>query len=85
MDAPAASATAATLKAELHHIIDEIADPNVLQAALVLLQPQLAAQSGDFWDEMTEVQQQELRKGIEEADAGQTIPMEEVMARLKQL
>lgn len=38
----------------------------------------------DFWDELTESQRQEIKRGMNELDRGEKVDYEEVMARHRQ-
>ena len=76
------------VRAQLHQVIDQIADQAVLQAALLLLLPQApAAEAAEpelspAW--LAELDRR-LAEGTRQLDAGQGIPFAEALARLQQV
>lgn len=88
MEATLAPATspAADFRARLHHLIDQIQDEAVLQAALLLLLPQAAVGQAPE-PELSPAWQAELDRRLvlagKQLDAGEGLPFEEVMERLQ--
>ena len=70
------------LRADLHNMIDKISDSNVLNALKTLLSVKTAKQT-DWWDTISEEERAEIKQGLAEADRGELIPHEEVMAKYK--
>jgi len=70
---------AQSLKASLLDRIQQIDSLDVLQALSNLLDKQ----EGDWWDELSEAEQADIDASIEEAERGEVIPHEEVMANPK--
>ena len=70
------------LRADLHNMIDKITDSNVLNAVKTLLKGKTNRQV-DWWDTISEEERAEIEQGIAEADRGELIPHEEVMAKYK--
>ena len=70
------------LRADLHNMIDKITDSNVLNAVKTLLAGKTAKQV-DWWDTISEEERAEIEQGLAEADRGETIPHEQVMAKYK--
>lgn len=71
------------LRADLHNMIDKITDSNVLNAVKTLLKAKTTRQQVDWWDTISEEERAEIEQGIAEADRGELIPHEEVMAKYK--
>ena len=70
------------LRADLHNMIDKISDSSILYAVRTLLSGKTAKQV-DWWDTISEEEQAEIKQGLAEADHGELIPHEEVMAKYK--
>ncbi len=70
------------LRADLHNMIDKITDSNILKAVKTLLSGKTAKQA-DWWDTISDEERVEIEQGIAEADRGEVIPHEEVMAKYK--
>jgi predicted transcriptional regulator len=70
------------LRADLHNMIDKITDSNVLNAVKTLLSGRTVSQS-DWWDTISDEEREEIEQGLAEADRGEVIPHEEVMAKYK--
>lgn len=70
------------LRADLHNMIDKISDHNILNAVKTLLSGKTAKQA-DWWDTISEEERTEIEQGLAEADHGELIPHEEVMAKYK--
>jgi predicted transcriptional regulator len=70
------------LRADLHNMIDKISDSNVLTAVKTLLSGKTAEQA-DWWKTISEEEKEEIKQGLAEADHGELIPHEEVMAKYK--
>jgi hypothetical protein len=65
-------------KLELIRAITNIEDISVLKKVKKLI----AKQTYDWFDELTEEQQQSVLRGLEQADRGEGIPHEEALIRL---
>jgi predicted transcriptional regulator len=70
------------LRTDLHNMIDKISDSNILNAVKTLLSGK-AAKQADWWDTISEEERAEIEQGLAEADRGELIPHEEVMAKYK--
>lgn len=70
------------LRADLHNLIDKISDKNILKAVRTLLSEK-AAEKADWWDTISQEEQEEIEQGLSEADRGQVTPHEEVMKKYK--
>ena len=70
------------LRADLHNMIDKISDSNVLNAVKTLLSGKTAKQT-DWWNTINEEERAEILQGLAEADRGELILHEEVMAKYK--
>jgi predicted transcriptional regulator len=70
------------LRADLHNMIDKISDSNVLIAVKTLLSGKTIKQA-DWWNTISEEEREEIMQGIAEADRGELIPHDEVMAKYK--
>jgi predicted transcriptional regulator len=70
------------LRADLHNMIDKISDSDVLNAVKTLLSGK-ADKQADWWDTISEDERAEIELGLSEADRGELIPHEEVMAKYK--
>ena len=70
------------LRADLHNMIDKISDKNILKALRTLLYEK-AASKADWWDTISQEEQEEIEQGLSEADRGEVISHEEVMKRYK--
>ncbi len=70
------------LRTDLHNMIDKITDRNILNAVKTLLAGKTVAQS-DWWDIISDEERTEIEQGLAEADRGEVIPHEEVMAKYK--
>jgi len=70
------------LRADLHNMIDKISDSNVLNAVKTLLSGKTAKQA-DWWNTITEEERAEILQGLAEADRGELILHEKVMAKYK--
>jgi predicted transcriptional regulator len=71
--------TTIELKSDLHLLIDRISDSNVLKAYHTLLKREVK-EVGDFWDELTNAQKEDIQAGIEDLKAGRKKPLSEVMS-----
>ncbi len=63
-------------------MIDKITDSNILNAVKMLLSGKTAKQV-DWWDTISDEERAEIGQGLAEADSGEVIPHEEVMAKYK--
>ena len=70
------------LRADLHNMIDKISDSDVLNAVKTLLSGKTVKQT-DWWDTISEDERAEIVQGLAEADRGELIPHDEVMAKYK--
>ena len=70
------------LRADLHNMIDKISDSNVLIAVKTLLSGKTIKQA-DWWNTISEEERKEIMQGLAEADRGELIPHDEVMAKYK--
>jgi predicted transcriptional regulator len=70
--------TTTELKSDLHLLIDRISDSSVLEAYHTLLKREVK-QVGDFWDELTNAQKEDVQAGIDDLKAGRKKPLSEVM------
>jgi predicted transcriptional regulator len=70
------------LRADLHNMIDKISDGNVLNAVKTLLSGKTAKQA-DWWNTISEEERAEILQGLAEADSGELILHDEVMAKYK--
>jgi len=70
------------LRTDLHNMIDKITDSKVLNAVKTLLSGQ-APEQVDWWDTISDEERAEINQGLAEADRGEIIPHEEVMAKYK--
>ena len=70
------------LRSDLHNMIDKITDSNILNAVKTLLSERTATQT-DWWDIISDEERAEIEQGLAEADRGEVISHEEVMAKYK--
>ncbi len=70
------------LRADLHNMIDKISDSSILYAVRTILSGK-AVKQADWWDSISEEERAEIKQGLAEADHGELIPHEEVMAKYK--
>lgn len=70
------------LRADLHNMIDKISDSNVLNAVKTFLSGK-TAKHVDWWNTISEEERAEILQGLAEADCGDIILHEEVMAKYK--
>jgi len=69
------------LKEELHQLIDQVND----EAALYQVRSILEAQTGHDWaDDLSDNLREALERSLAQADAGNTIPHEDVMKMLRE-
>lgn len=73
----------AELKSNLYKLIDSINDSKTLQSIYTLISNKGVSEV-DFWDELSDEQKAEIEESIAQADRGEVIPHEEVMARIKE-
>ena len=74
--------TTIQLKSELHHLIDSIDDIGLLKAIKLILK-QKPASTTDFWDILPEEVKASINKGIAQADNGELISHENMVAETK--
>ncbi len=70
------------LRSDLHNMIDKITDSNILNAVKTLLSERIATKT-DWWDIISDEERAEIKEGLAEADRGEVITHEEVMAKYK--
>ena len=70
------------LRTDLHNMIDKITDSSVLNAVKTLLSDRSTTQA-DWWDTISENERAEIEQGLAEAERGEVVPHEEVMAKYK--
>ncbi|MEA5458235.1 hypothetical protein VB796_04265 [Arcicella sp. LKC2W] len=70
--------TTIELKSDLHLLIDRISDNSVLEAYHTLLKREVK-EVGDFWDELSNAQKEDIKAGIDDLKAGRKKPLAEVM------
>lgn len=75
--------TASILRGTIHKLIDQIEDETLLQAYLKVLESSLQVRKGDWWDEISAEERSDIEEGLAQADRGETVPHEEVMAKYK--
>ncbi len=63
-------------------MIDKITDSNILNAVKTLLSDKVVAKT-DWWDTVSDEERIEIEKGLAEADRGEVISHEKVMAKYK--
>ena len=73
----------AELKSNLYKLIDSINDSKTLQSIYTLIKNKGVSET-DFWDELSDEQKAEIEEAIAEADRGELISHEEVMAEIKE-
>lgn len=67
-------------KISLAKLLLDTEDINILnQVKEILLREN---EKADFWDELTDAQQEEINLGIKQLDAGEGIPFEEVLKKI---
>jgi len=75
---------ATELKTDLHTIIDNIDDKNLLNKVYtVLLNLVTIKPAVDFWDELSAEEKEAIEEGLAQADRGELIPHEEVMKEMR--
>ncbi|MCB0531073.1 MAG: hypothetical protein H6574_15420 [Lewinellaceae bacterium] len=76
-------ASIADLKNDLHRMVVDTDDPEILEQIAFLF----AAMRGDksLWDTLSEAEQQEIQKGLDDLRAGRTKSNEEVRAKVRAL
>ena len=73
----------AELKSNLYKLIDSVNESKTLQLIYTLIKNKGVSEV-DFWDELSDEQKAEIEESIAQADRGEVIPHEEVMARIKE-
>ncbi len=69
------------LKTDLHNLIDKVNDTSILSAIKTILIKQ--TEDIDFWNELPLNVQDSVKRGIEQADRGETKSHREVMQKHK--
>ena len=67
------------LKSDLHNLIDNVNDINILNAIKVLINERVS--ESDFWDKLPLDVQKSILKGKEQAEKGESKSHEEVMEK----
>ena len=75
--------SSAELKSELHKLIVETEDINLLNQIKSFIKSLRSSKSSDWWDEIPTEVQQAIDKSVEQADKGEVISHEEVTNELK--
>lgn len=70
------------LRSDLHNMIDNITDSNILNAVKTLLAGKTATQT-DWWNVISDEERAEIEQGLSEAERGEVITHEEVMSKYK--
>jgi len=74
----------AAIKTSLYKLIDEVEDKPILKAVYAILAKFVTKQKGvDFWDELSEEEQQDIMAGLEELERGESYSHEEVMSKYR--
>lgn len=69
------------IKKKLHDAIDAIESEELLQSMLMLMEPQAAYKTTNWFEDLDDIQLDRLNKSIEQADKGEFIPHESVKAK----
>ena len=72
-----------TLRYTIHKLIENIEDETILLDVLKLLEKKTEIEKKDWWDLISEEEKAAIEEGIAQADRGEIIPHEEVMAKYK--
>ena len=70
------------LRSDLHNMIDNITDSNILNAVKTLLAGKTATQT-DWWNVISDEERAEIEQGLSEAERGEVITHEEVISKYK--
>jgi predicted transcriptional regulator len=73
--------TQTELKQELHEIIEQIKDVNILKAISVILKKEREHEKNDFYDALNPSLQASIDRGLAQIKSGETFPHEEVRKR----
>ncbi len=71
------------LRTDLHKMIDQISDSNVLNAVKTLLSGKTAAQE-DWWDEVSDEDRKAIEEGLEQLDRGEYLTRSEVREKIQE-
>jgi predicted transcriptional regulator len=66
------------IKSNLHTLIDNIQEEDVLQAVSELVSSFIQQEQTEIWDTLNEAEQQAIEEGINQADAGLVISHQQV-------
>ncbi|MFW5890222.1 MAG: hypothetical protein ACOCTO_02385 [Marinilabiliaceae bacterium] len=69
----------AELKSDLHSLIDKVEDATILNAIRAILSKEVREE--DFWDELPLSVQESVKRGMEQANRGETRPHSDVMKK----
>jgi hypothetical protein len=72
-----------TLRHTIHKLIENIEDEAILLDILKLLEKKTELEKKDWWDLISEEEKAAIEEGIAQADRGDIIPHEDVMAKYK--
>lgn len=61
--------------------IGKVEDPDLINAIKHLLKSRKSKIDGDWWDQISDEEKASIERGLRQAEAGETIPHEEVMAK----
>ncbi len=67
------------LKSDLHNLINQVNDTNILYAVKTILSSQV--KEADFWEELPLTVQESVKKGMEQARNGKTKAHTEVIEK----
>lgn len=70
------------LKSDLHEMIENISDTNVLIAVKTLLSGKADSKT-DWWDVISEEERAEIEQGLDEDNRGEVLSHEKVMEKYK--
>ena len=70
------------LKTDLHKMIDNITDSNILMAIKILLSSKSTSKT-DWWDTISKEELAEIEQGLAQIERGEVISHDEVMEKYK--
>jgi hypothetical protein len=74
----------AEIKNDLHRLVVETDDLNILNAIKEVFTTMKEKPTGDWWDLLSEQEKQLVKRGLEQADKGEFIPRTQVRANIAQ-
>lgn len=69
------------LKTDLHRLIDQTQNDQLLAAVRTILDMRRDDESSDFWNRLTPDQQDDIKAGIADIEAGRTMSASDVFNR----